>query len=81
MDISKQAKLQLLPTWLAALDQEMRQDYWKTLQLFLMDRESQGRVIYPPVGQLFSAFSLTDLDKVKVVILGQDPYHLSLIHI
>mgnify|MGYP003328259296 CR=1 FL=1 len=42
MDISKQAKLQLLPTWLAALDQEMRQDYWKTLQLFLMDRESQG---------------------------------------
>ena len=75
MDISKQAKLQLSSTWFEALDQEMRQDYWKTLQLFLMDRESQGRAIYPPVGQLFSAFSLTDLDKVKVVILGQDPYH------
>ena len=75
MDISKQAKLQLSSTWFAALDQEMRQDYWKTLQLFLVDQESQGRVIYPPVGQLFSAFSLTDLDKVKVVILGQDPYH------
>ena len=75
MDISKQAKLQLSPTWFGALDQEMRQDYWETLQLFLMDQESQGRVIYPPVGQLFSAFSLTDLHKVKVVILGQDPYH------
>lgn len=75
MDISEQAKLQLASTWFAALNQEMYQDYWKSLQFFLMDQESQGKVIYPPDGQLFSAFSLTDLDKVRVVVLGQDPYH------
>ena len=75
MNISKQAKLQLAPTWFDVLKEEMQKDYWKKLQLFLDDQSDQGIMIYPPINQLFSAFSFTDFQKVRIVILGQDPYH------
>ena len=54
---------------------EKEQDYFKsTLATVRAEREA-GKVIYPPATDVFNAFKLTELDQVKVVILGQDPYH------
>jgi len=47
----------------------------RQLYLFLEEQRAQGRLIYPADEQIFAAFKLTPLDQVKVIILGQDPYH------
>ncbi len=60
--------------WDRALQAEYKKDYYKKLYYFLKD-EYNTRLIFPKADDLFNAFSLTPLDKVKVVILGQDPYH------
>ena len=60
--------------WEAALKPEFRQRYYKDLYETVR-REYQTKTIYPPAADLFSAFHLTPLEQVKVVILGQDPYH------
>lgn len=66
----------LLPTdWQELLAPEFDQPYMQTLQGFLSAEQAQGKVIYPPADQIFTAFNLTPLKSVKVVILGQDPYH------
>lgn len=63
------------PSWKAALADEFRKPYFHSLVSFLRARKREGAVIYPPGPEIFRAFELTPLDKVKVVILGQDPYH------
>ena len=60
--------------WLAALGGEFRKPYYKTLYQKVL-QEYQTRTVYPPSQDLLSAYELTPLEKVKVVILGQDPYH------
>ena len=60
--------------WEAALREEFRQPYYRTLYETVR-REYKTRTIYPPAADLFSAFHLTPLENVRVVILGQDPYH------
>ena len=60
--------------WLEVLDPEFQKEYYRKLYLFLKD-EYANNVIYPPSDQIFTAFHSTPLSKVKVVILGQDPYH------
>ena len=60
--------------WEAALRDEFRQPYYRELYN-TVKKEYQTRVVYPPASDIFSAFHLTPLEKVKVVILGQDPYH------
>ena len=60
--------------WEAALAGEFRQPYYRDLYN-TVKKEYQTRTIYPPASDLFSAFHLTPLEEVKVVILGQDPYH------
>lgn len=60
--------------WLPALNQEFKKDYYKKLYKFVND-EYRTRTIYPPANDIFNAFHLTPLSEVKVVILGQDPYH------
>lgn len=62
------------PSWLNQLQQEFDAAYFAQLKQFLVD-EKQKHIIYPPGQQLFSAFNHTPFDKVKVVIIGQDPYH------
>lgn len=62
-------------TWKLALDSEFDQDYMRTLGDFLRQEKKAGKQIYPPGAQIFNAFNLTPFDQVKVVILGQDPYH------
>ncbi len=61
-------------SWKKILEDEFEADYFKTLKSFLLD-EKNKYLIYPPGSQIFSAFNHTPFDKVRVVILGQDPYH------
>jgi len=61
--------------WQGLLKSEFDQPYMQSLQAFLESEQEQGKVIYPPADQIFTAFDLTPLSNVKVVILGQDPYH------
>lgn len=60
--------------WLEPLSEEFGKPYYKKLYTFIKDEYSRY-VIYPPADEIFSAFHLTPLSDVKVVIIGQDPYH------
>lgn len=60
--------------WMGAIKGEFSKEYYKKLYQFVRE-EYATHVIYPPSEDLFQAFHLTPLEKVKVVILGQDPYH------
>ena len=62
-------------SWKQALQSEFDQPYFAELVHFLHREKQEGKVIFPPGGQIFRAFELTPLPEVKVVILGQDPYH------
>ena len=61
-------------SWEKALKGEFSKDYYKKLFVKIQE-EYQTRTIYPPADDIFNAFHFTPLDEVKVVILGQDPYH------
>jgi len=61
--------------WQALLKNEFDQPYMQSLQAFLVAEQDRGKTIFPPADQIFTAFNLTPLVDVKVVILGQDPYH------
>ena len=75
MNITDQAKKQLPPNWLNSLDDELKKPYWLSLNEYLQQQDESAKIIYPPSEQIFSAFHHTDLESVKVVIIGQDPYH------
>ncbi|MFT6991240.1 MAG: uracil-DNA glycosylase [Paraglaciecola sp.] len=64
-----------MSTWADILDQEKQQPYFVRMMQFLQTERAAGKTIYPPIEEVFNAFHLTELAKVKVVILGQDPYH------
>jgi len=65
----------LHPSWLDVLSEEFQKPYFYDLKRFLLSEKQKGKTIYPPGPLMFSALNLTPFDKVKVVILGQDPYH------
>lgn len=67
--------IHLEPSWKKALQAEFEKPYMKTLKSFLTREIEQGKTIYPQGQDIFSALNLTPLEKVKVVIIGQDPYH------
>ncbi len=62
-------------SWKEALAPEFEKPYFASLVSFLHQEKAAGMRIFPPGGQIFRAFELTPVDQVKVVILGQDPYH------
>lgn len=62
-------------SWKAVLREEFGKDYFARIAAFLHQEKREGKTIYPPGPLIFNAFQLTPFDKVKVVILGQDPYH------
>ena len=62
-------------SWKAALAGEFEKPYFASLVSFLRNEKAAGKVIYPSGSQIFRAFDLTPVQNVKVVILGQDPYH------
>jgi uracil-DNA glycosylase len=61
------------PSWLAALEPETHNPYWNELRRFVA-AERAAHTVYPPEEDVFNAFRFTPLDKVKVFLLGQDPY-------
>jgi len=65
----------LEPGWLKVLENELEKPYMKNLKSFLLEEKQKGFVVYPKNADIFNAFNHTPFDKVKVVILGQDPYH------
>lgn len=65
----------LEPGWLSVLNEEFEKDYMKNLKSFLQEEKQSGAVVYPKGADIFNALNTTPFDKVKVVILGQDPYH------
>ena len=66
---------QLDPAWKAHFEHEFSQDYMFQLREFLSSEVTSGTVIYPPKDQWFNAFLYTPFNDIKVVIVGQDPYH------
>lgn len=68
------ADIKIDPTWKKALAKELDKSYWEELTQFVRVQYSFGAV-YPPARNIFRAFDLCPFDKVKVVIVGQDPYH------
>lgn len=62
-------------SWRPALEPVLQSPPLRTLGGFLQSEEREGKVIYPPRGQRLAALEMTPLDQVRVVILGQDPYH------
>ncbi|WP_444936322.1 uracil-DNA glycosylase [Microbulbifer sp. JMSA004] len=68
-------KIKIHPSWYDVLGGEFDQPYMTQLRQFLKGEKAAGKKIYPAGGQIFNAFNSTPFDQVKVVILGQDPYH------
>lgn len=69
------SNVKIEPSWKAALKEEFAKPYFKMLTDFLKAEKAAGKAIYPPGPLIFNAYSTTPIGKVKVVILGQDPYH------
>ncbi len=67
--------VKIAPDWKAALEAEFDQPYFEGIIAYLKQEKREGKTVYPPGPLIFNAFSCTPLDSVKVVILGQDPYH------
>lgn len=68
-------QVQIENSWKEALQSEFDKPYFAELVRYLHEQKREGCTIYPPGPQIFKAFELTPVDDVKVVILGQDPYH------
>lgn len=68
-------QVKLDSSWKQVLLPEFEKTYMQDLKSFLQSEKERKKVIYPRGSEMFSAFNLTPLDQVKVVILGQDPYH------
>ncbi|MEO6118853.1 MAG: uracil-DNA glycosylase [Methylotenera sp.] len=66
---------ELHPSWLAEIGDELEKPYMQALRHFLKEEKSAGKVVFPPSPLIFNAFNHTPFDKVRVVIIGQDPYH------
>jgi uracil-DNA glycosylase len=66
---------ELEPSWKNALDEEFQKPYMVELKNFLKLEKEAGYIIYPKNADIFNAFNITPFDDVKVVIIGQDPYH------
>jgi uracil-DNA glycosylase len=63
------------PSWKEILKAEFSKSYFEQIALHIKTEKTQGKTVYPPGSQIFNAFAKTPIDQVKVVIIGQDPYH------
>jgi uracil-DNA glycosylase len=69
------SNVQIEQSWKDALATEFEQPYFGQIKAFLVAEKEAGKIIYPPAPLIFNAFNKVPLPNVKVVILGQDPYH------
>lgn len=74
-DEEPQARIQLEPSWKQHIGDWLARPEMRALSTFLRQRKADGAKIFPPGPQMFAAFDATPFDQVKVVVLGQDPYH------
>lgn len=63
------------PDWKELLHEELQEEYFQDIEKFLNSEIAAGKIIYPQQENIFAAFNKTPLSRLKVVILGQDPYH------
>lgn len=73
--MTQQKSGQLHPSWLAVIGDELEKPYMQALRHFLKQEKAAGKVIFPPSPLIFNAFNHTPFEQVRVVIIGQDPYH------
>jgi uracil-DNA glycosylase len=73
MQIHEEIKIEC--SWKSILKEEFEKPYFSELNTFLKSEKAAGKIIYPPMPLVFNAFDAVPFDQVKVVILGQDPYH------
>ncbi len=73
--MTEEDRTKLEPSWKARIGDWLQRPEMRELSAFLRQRKAAGARIYPPGPQIFAAFDATPFDAVKVVILGQDPYH------
>jgi uracil-DNA glycosylase len=71
----KNMDVKIDPTWKAALKDVFSQPYFAEIVRFIKTEKAAGKTVYPPGSQIFHAFDATPFDRIRVVILGQDPYH------
>ena len=67
-------KLEIEESWYSLLEDEFNKDYFNKIRSFIKE-EYKNKTIFPPAKLIFNAFNLTPLNKIKVIIIGQDPYH------
>ena len=70
-----QDRVQLQPSWKSRIGGEFEQEYMQNLREFLIQEKGAGKIIYPEGKNIFNAMNLLPFEDVKVVIIGQDPYH------
>ncbi len=75
IDTPDAASVKLHPEWLAVVGDEFHKPYMTQLKAFLQQEKAAGKVVYPKGAEIFNALDTTPFSSVKVVILGQDPYH------
>ena len=73
--ISQEKVGQLHSSWQAVIGEEFDQPYMQSLRAFLKQEKAAGKTIFPPSPLIFNAFNHTPFEQVRVVIIGQDPYH------
>lgn len=66
---------QLDASWQAVIGEELNKPYMQALSNFLKQEKAAGKTIYPPSSLIFNAFNQTPFEKVRVILIGQDPYH------
>lgn len=69
------SNIDLEPGWLGQLETEFDQEYMQALRAFLREQKDLRKIVYPKGSEIFAAFNSTPFEKVRVVVLGQDPYH------
>lgn len=73
--MSETAQVQIEEGWKLALNDEFNKPYFPLIKQFIVEQKAKGKTVYPPGALVFNAFNLTPYNQLKVVILGQDPYH------
>lgn len=70
-----ESKVKLPDCWMSVLGDEFTKPYMQDIRKFLATELSKKKVIYPPIDSIFEALTSTPFSKVKIIVLGQDPYH------
>jgi len=74
--MSQSNTIKIHDSWKAVLKDEFEEPYFSEIKQHILRDKQAGKTIYPPGSQIFNAFDSTPFDQVKVVIIGQDPYHV-----